>query len=308
MYANSQPTRAFVVGRHYQRPINQVLEEDVAPFTAFQWDDSLSFELDAESRTVTVSGSGFRPRRARYHDDQGCTILPTDGEQIFCFGNGRIYRHHVADAATETIVDIAGSHAGFPTLSPDAGALAFSALELPMDPENRPPRLFLLNFAGGKTEQVAPHRHSADRFPQWSPTSRSLAFGRGFYGPAGISTGVVLADRTDLGTRLLPAEAGWNQSIGRFCWSYDGAHVLVVESLGDNMRRLAAFRTDSGDRVWSLKEPGILGGWLRPVSPKSPLCHGQVSKSVRISIQAVGWLVTAGGASTSCSCRSDCGV
>ena len=73
----------FVVGRHYQRPINQVLEEDVAPFTAFQWDDSLSFELDAESRTVTVSGSGFRPRRARYHDDQGCTILPTDGEQIF---------------------------------------------------------------------------------------------------------------------------------------------------------------------------------------------------------------------------------
>ena len=96
-----------------------------------------------------------------------------DGEQVFCFGNGRIYRHRLTDDTTETVVDIDGSHASFPAVSPDAGALAFSALGLPMDPENRPPRLFLLDLPSGKTEQVAPdHRHSADRFPQWSPTTQ----------------------------------------------------------------------------------------------------------------------------------------
>ena len=143
-----------------------------------------------------------------------------DGEQVYCFGNGRIYRHSTADGTTETVVDIAGSHASFHALSPDAEALAFSAYKVPVDPENHPPSVFLLDLASGKMEQVAPDRqHPADRFPQWSLDSRSLAFERRRHGPEGMSTVGVLTDRAGLATRELRKEPGWSQKIGRHCWS-----------------------------------------------------------------------------------------
>ena len=192
-----------------------------------------------------------------------------DGEQVYCFGNGRIYRHSTADGTTETVVDIAGSHASFHALSPDAEALAFSAYKVPVDPENHPPSVFLLDLASGKMEQVAPdRRHSADRFPQWSLDSRALAFERRRHGPEGMSTVGVLTDRAGLATRELRKEPGWSQKIGRHCWSHDGAHVLATESLEDGTRRLAAYRADTGDRAWSLEAPGLTGGCFDPFRPR----------------------------------------
>ena len=240
------------------------------------------FDFHPSTGRLVVEGEGEVQARIVVHDlasgeclgevpERLLALRPRfspDGEQVFCFGNGRIYRHSLTDDSTETLVDIDGSHAGFSAVSPDAGALAFSAYKVPVDPKNNPPSVFLLDLASGKTEQVAADRHSADRFPQWSPTSRSLAFGRGFYGPAGISTGVVLADRTDLGTRQLSAEAGRNQSIGRSCWSHDGAHILATESFGGTTRRLAAYRADTGDRAWSLEAPGITGGCFDQYRPR----------------------------------------
>ena len=192
-----------------------------------------------------------------------------DGDKVVCFGNGRVYLHRVTDGATETVVDLPGWHSGFPALSPDAGSLAFSAYGVPSDPENSPPRVFLLDLANRTTEQVPPgNRHSADLFPQWNPTSRSLALQRRLYEPAGINSDVVLVDRASLETKHLPTEDGWNQMIGRCCWSHDGAHILVMESLGDNLRRLAAFPADGGNRVWSLEETGTLAGCFDPYRPR----------------------------------------
>lgn len=241
------------------------------------------FDLHPSMGRLVVEGEGEVQARIVVHDlasgeclgevpERLLALRPRfspDGEQVFCFGNGRIYRHHLTDDTTDTVVDIAGSHASFPALSPDAGALAFSALELPFEPEERPPRLFLLDLVSGKTEQVAPdHRHSADRFPQWSPTSRSLAFERRLHGPEGISTVVVLADRAGLGTKELSKEPGCNQKIGRSCWSHDGAHILATESFGGTTRRLAAYHADSGQRVWLLEAPGITGGCFDPYRPR----------------------------------------
>ena len=90
---------------------------------------------------------------------------------------------------------------------------------------------------------------------------------------------VVLADREGLGTRELRKEPGWNQKIGRSCWSHDGAHVLATESLGDRTRQLAAYRADTGDRVWSLEAPGILGGCFDPYRPRV-LCVTRESLSL----------------------------
>lgn len=66
----------FVVGRDYQRPLAEVIERDVAPFAAFEWNSDFEVALDEEAGTVTVTGDAIPDRVAMYGGDQGCTILP----------------------------------------------------------------------------------------------------------------------------------------------------------------------------------------------------------------------------------------
>ena len=75
----------FVVGRGNKRSAERILAEDVAPFgVRFGWDESFGFTVDRQDRSVTVSAPGVEPdRKARYHDDQGCTILPTGVDRVF---------------------------------------------------------------------------------------------------------------------------------------------------------------------------------------------------------------------------------
>ena len=75
----------YVVGRENQRSAERVLAEDIAPFKLrFGWDESFGFAVDEEDKSVTVSAPGVEPdRKARYHGDQGCTILPTGVDRVF---------------------------------------------------------------------------------------------------------------------------------------------------------------------------------------------------------------------------------
>jgi CubicO group peptidase (beta-lactamase class C family) len=66
----------------YKRTADEVLAQDIAPFKDFSWDERFTYHVDAEHRTVTVSGPGSAPRTARYNGDQGCTILPRGEDQI----------------------------------------------------------------------------------------------------------------------------------------------------------------------------------------------------------------------------------
>jgi hypothetical protein len=73
----------FVVGRDYRRTPEEVLAQDVARFPAFLWQDDFRYTVDRERHMVTVAGQGIPPRSARYHDDQGCTILPRGEEDVY---------------------------------------------------------------------------------------------------------------------------------------------------------------------------------------------------------------------------------
>jgi CubicO group peptidase (beta-lactamase class C family) len=74
----------FVVGRDHKRPVETVLANDVARFPDFDWDESFEHAVDWREKSVTVSGPGVAPsRKARYHGDQGCTILPAGVDRIF---------------------------------------------------------------------------------------------------------------------------------------------------------------------------------------------------------------------------------
>ena len=75
----------YVVGRDNKRSAERILAEDLAPFNLrFAWDDSFVFTVDRQDRSVAVSAPGVElARRARYHGDQGCTILPTGVDKVF---------------------------------------------------------------------------------------------------------------------------------------------------------------------------------------------------------------------------------
>lgn len=83
MAAHHLCSGVFVVGRDYRRTPEQVLREDIAAFPVFQWQDDFVYEVDEEAGTATVRGPGVEPRTAKYHGDQGCTILPAGEDEVY---------------------------------------------------------------------------------------------------------------------------------------------------------------------------------------------------------------------------------
>ncbi|QDU95823.1 serine hydrolase domain-containing protein [Lignipirellula cremea] len=73
----------WVVGRDYQRTAEEVIAQDIAPFTYFGWQPDFKYHVDEERKIVTVTAPGAPPRSARYLGDQGSTILPRGKEDVF---------------------------------------------------------------------------------------------------------------------------------------------------------------------------------------------------------------------------------
>lgn len=72
----------FVVGRVTERSPETVLAEDIEPFPAFAWQDDFEWEVDLEDRSATVWAADVNPRKARYHGDQGCTLLEDGADSV----------------------------------------------------------------------------------------------------------------------------------------------------------------------------------------------------------------------------------
>ena len=74
----------FVVGRDLSRPVEDVLANDIARFPQFRWSEDYEFRIDFDERSATVRAPGVLPaQKARYHGDQGCTILPAGVDELF---------------------------------------------------------------------------------------------------------------------------------------------------------------------------------------------------------------------------------
>ena len=72
----------FVVGRVTERSPETVLAEDIAPFIGFAWQDDFEWEVDMEDQSATVWAADVNPRTARYHGDQGCTLLEDGADSV----------------------------------------------------------------------------------------------------------------------------------------------------------------------------------------------------------------------------------
>jgi CubicO group peptidase (beta-lactamase class C family) len=74
----------FVVGRDHRRTVDEVLSMDIARFPQFRFSDAFEYTVDVDEQSATVRAPGVEPaRKARYHGDQGCTILPAGVDDVF---------------------------------------------------------------------------------------------------------------------------------------------------------------------------------------------------------------------------------
>ena len=89
----------WVVGRDCRRTAEEVVAQDIAPFTFFGWESDFKYQVDEKRRMVTVTAPGAPPRSARYTGDQGSTILPRGKEDVF-FQSVRV-RRRLPEAAKQ---------------------------------------------------------------------------------------------------------------------------------------------------------------------------------------------------------------
>jgi CubicO group peptidase (beta-lactamase class C family) len=135
----------FVVGRDYQRDPDAVVAEDIAPFPAFRWEESFEYDVDRDSRRVTVKAPGAPERTAAYYDDQGCVIHARGSEAI----------HFTLVDVTSSLPDPAeqpwptgdlGAHADLP---PEADAEALAAtLDWAMNEAGQNTRALVVAYRG----------------------------------------------------------------------------------------------------------------------------------------------------------------
>jgi Tol biopolymer transport system component len=76
-----------------------------------------------------------------------------------------------ADSLPVSAVNVIPTYAAW---SPNGQRLSFSGV-----PQSGPPHLFIANADGSGAQQVTFGRHGGDGYSSWSPSGRSIAFGRG---------------------------------------------------------------------------------------------------------------------------------
>ena len=158
----------WVVGRDYQRTAEEVIAEDIAPFTYFGWQADFTYEVDEGRKIVTVTAPGAPPRSARYTGDQGSTILPR-GEENVLFDPVKVPRN-LPDASTQ---DWPMGEVGATTPVPDgvdAKAIA-AALDWAMAQEEQNTRAFVVAYDG----KIIGERYA----PGWTKDTPQISWSQG---------------------------------------------------------------------------------------------------------------------------------
>ncbi|NQV29158.1 MAG: serine hydrolase [Rhodopirellula sp.] len=158
----------WVVGRDYQRTPEEVIAQDIAPFTFFGWKPDFKYEVDEKRRMVTVTAPGAPPRRARYTGDQGSTILSRGKEDVF-FKPVKVPRN-LPDASTQPwpMGDVRAT-ASLPD-GVDSKSVA-AALDWAMAQEEQNTRAFVVAYEG----KIIGERYA----PGWTRDTPQISWSQG---------------------------------------------------------------------------------------------------------------------------------
>lgn len=158
----------WVVGRDYKRTPEEVVAQDLAPFTFFGWKSDFKYDVDEKRRIVTVTAPSAPPRSARYTGDQGSTILPRGKKNVF-FKPVRVPRR-LPDAANQAwpMGDL-GATRSVPE-GVDTKAVA-AALDWAMEQKEQNTRTFVVAYDG----KIIGERYA----PGWTKDTPQISWSQG---------------------------------------------------------------------------------------------------------------------------------
>lgn len=158
----------WVVGRDYQRTAEQVIAQDIAPFTYFGWQPDFKYHVDEVRKIVTVTAPGAPPRSARYTGDQGSTILPRGQDNVF-FEPVKVPRNLPAASTQDWPMGEVGATVPLPN-GVDSKAVA-AALDWAMAEEEQNTRAFVVAYDG----KIIGERYA----PGWTKDTPQISWSQG---------------------------------------------------------------------------------------------------------------------------------
>ncbi len=157
----------WVVGREYHRTPEDVLAQDIEPYSYFGWADDFEYEVDDENRIVTVTAPGAPSRSARYTGDQGSSILPRRASDVF-FQPVSVPRN-LPDASS-TAWPMGDQGATDPVPGVDTEAVA-AALDWAMEQDDQNTRAFVVAYRG----KIIGERYA----PGWTKDTPQISWSQG---------------------------------------------------------------------------------------------------------------------------------
>ncbi|MFK7693541.1 S9 family peptidase [Paenibacillus sp. HJGM_3] len=178
---------------------------------------TLAIRFPGSNEISTVIDSQFVP--------QGPRISP-NGKQFAFFGDARIFTYDIETKSTKILFNQPGDHAGFCEWSPDGKRLVFSAYGH-IEGNRHPPNLYVVDISTGISNRLT-FGDYADRFPQWSPCGRYIAFHRQKIDEPGMPGWVYIMD-TLIGSEYpLPKQPDMSFRLSSYCFSKDSTHIVVT--------------------------------------------------------------------------------
>ena len=177
----------FVVGRDYERTVEEVVAQDLEPFDELR--DDFEYQVDFETRSASVTGDGFGTRSAEYNGDQGCTILPIGFEDV-TFEPTVVERRTPDPAITAWPTGNADAHHDPPPGEVDMAALD-AALDWAMAQSEHYTRALVVVYAG----KILGERYAGG----FGPNTPQISWSQGKSIAAALMGAAIQAGHLDIG-------------------------------------------------------------------------------------------------------------
>jgi dipeptidyl aminopeptidase/acylaminoacyl peptidase len=193
---------------------------------------------------------------------QGPRISPS-GEELAFFGNGKMFVQTLKNQSIRLLSNEPNVHTNFCEWSNDSSSLCFGSFN---KSDKTPPTIYYMDTKGQKMVQLTDSK-GVDRFPQWSPSSKYIAFHRQYLHERNQPKSINIIDVDTEESFQIPRKVDTTHEIGRFCWSKDSGRILVKE-ISDSSPILKVFDLKNKSFVCKIDFPNLVGGIFFPQEDK----------------------------------------